>query len=130
MPRASARRRAALRWTAEARAALAKDGGAEEAAALGAALADLEAWVDPKKGAAADARLKADQLAGAGKPGLALGALNAFLSSKKAKTTSPDDLTDLSEARRSLYAVLGRQPPADAAAKKLLDDLPPKGATP
>ena len=121
---------AALRWTAEARAALAKGGGAEEAAALGAALADLEAWVDPKKGAAADARLKADQLAGAGKPGLALGALNAFLSSKKAKTASPDDLTDLSEARRSLYAVLGWQPLADAAAKKLLDDLPPKGATP
>ncbi|KAH8047399.1 tripeptidyl peptidase II [Aureococcus anophagefferens] len=74
-------------------------------------------------------RRVADQR-GRGQARLALGALNAFLSSKKAKTASPDDLTDLSEARRLLYAVLGWQPLADAAAKKLLDDLPPKGATP
>ncbi|KAH8045173.1 tripeptidyl-peptidase [Aureococcus anophagefferens] len=68
--------------------------------------------------------LKADQPRGAGK--FAPPALNAFLSSKKAKAASPDDRADLCDESRR--ASLRRAWLAPDAATRKPDDLLPKGA--
>lgn len=119
----------ALRWTCEAKLALvheeASDGALED---LTAALAELDKWVDTRKASnPADARLRAIHEKLRDRPGLAIEALSAWLDTKKKKA---DDVKRAKQLRAELYSILGWDDWAIAETKAILNEFPPKTATP